>query len=115
MVCDNSRVNHKILKLFGLRMDLNNLNTVSNLINAMGYPIYILLDVPHLIKLVRNTIADLKVLVDSNGDKIEWKYFVSLHKLQTEEGLHMANKLRKSHVEHFKNRMKVYIVFYTTL
>jgi hypothetical protein len=70
-------------------------------------PINIVFDACHMIKLVRNTFADFKVLKNSAGHDIKWEYIESLHKLQSEEGVHAANKLRKNHIEFRKQKMKV--------
>lgn len=60
-----------------------------------------------MLKLIRNVLGDWKVLFDSDGNKIEWKYIVSLAFLQETEGLRGGNKLRLNHVRYFKMKMKV--------
>ncbi|XP_059474657.1 uncharacterized protein LOC132196191 isoform X1 [Neocloeon triangulifer] len=67
----------------------------------------VLLDAVHMLKLLRNTLGDKKLLFDSSGGRIEWRYIKSLHELQVREGLHFANKLRAAHIEYWKNKMKV--------
>ena len=44
--------------------------------------IYILLDVCHMLKLLRNTLGSYGILIDSDGNEICWKYIVELQKLQ---------------------------------
>ena len=46
--------------------------------------IFILLDVCHMLKLVRNTLADTGILL-ADGGKNLWQYIVSLQKLQDTE------------------------------
>ena len=58
--------------------------------------IYVLLDICHMLKLVRNSFATCTVVKDSIGDLVRWQFINELHKLQTREGLHLANKLRKT-------------------
>jgi len=50
-----------------------------------------------MLKLMRNALADISVLIDGDGKKIKWQYFKYLHELQSEEGLLAANKLNKRH------------------
>lgn len=47
----------------------------------------VLLDVCHMLKLVRNTFGTGEILIDDNGNKIMWQYLVELEKLQEKEGL----------------------------
>lgn len=46
-----------------------------------------------MLKLVRNSLAEKKSLVDGQGNFIKWEYVERLHKLQLQEGLHLGNKL----------------------
>lgn len=64
-------------------------------------------DPSHMYKLVRNTIGDKKNLQNMNGDKISWSYITFLHEMQEIEGLRMANKLTKAHINYKKQIMKV--------
>ncbi len=68
---------------------------------------YALLDVCHMLKPVRNTLADGGILKDKQGNKIHWQYFVELHKLQTTEGLRLRKKFKKVHLEWRQQKMKV--------
>ena len=61
--------------------------------------IYVFLDVCHMLKLERNTLAEKGILVHKNGGKILWQYIVDLEKLQNEEGLRLGNKLKKAHIQ----------------
>ena len=75
--------------------------------NCENKSIFVILDAAHLIKLVRNTLGDLKTIISKNGEAIRWYFVQELYNLQTEEGLHLANKLRRRHVEYNKYKMKV--------
>ena len=50
-----------------------------------------------MLKLVRNTLADKKFMVDSDDNFVQFEYIEKLHKLQISEGLHLGNKLRRSY------------------
>ena len=69
--------------------------------------IYIMLDVCHMLKLVRNTLGDGSIFIDKNGNKIQWQYIAKLQKLQDEEGLRLGNKLKLAHIQWRQQKMKV--------
>ena len=69
--------------------------------------VHILLDVCHMLKLIRNTLGDGGIIVDGSGKKIFWKYIDDLHKLQDNEGLRLGNKLKTSHIKWRQQKMKV--------
>ena len=59
--------------------------------------------------LIRNAFEHFRVFLDQNDQKIKFAYIVDLHDLQEYENMHLANKLKSSHV-HFKRQiMKVYL------
>lgn len=67
------------------------------IINSItGEKLWIFWDPCHMLKLVRNTLGDKKVLIDSNGGIIKWEFLTKLHQLQMDEGLHAATKLKKN-------------------
>ena len=68
--------------------------------------VFIILDICHMLKLMRNTLGDGGILVDADGQKIRWQYLVELNKLQQEEGLHLANKLSTCWMASTKNESK---------
>lgn len=55
--------------------------------------IYVFLDPCHMLKLVRNTLGELKT-IEWGKEYVDWKYIKFLHILQEEEGLHLGNKLK---------------------
>lgn len=68
--------------------------------------ILVFLDPCHLIKLVRNSLGDKKVLRYKNKI-IKWEYIEKIYNFQIKEGLHSANKLTKKHIIYSNNRMNV--------
>lgn len=108
LTCDGLRSNINMFEKLGCNLNIKH----NNFQNWFKHPatdinIYVFLDPSHMLKLVRNALGNKKQLLDNNGNKIEWKYFKELHKLQESEGLHLANKLRTKHLEYHKNKMKV--------
>jgi hypothetical protein len=69
--------------------------------------VHIILDPCHMVKLLRNTLADWHILVDEDGRKIKWEFFKTLVDLQQTEGLHAANKLTQRHINFKQEIMKV--------
>ena len=45
--------------------------------------VYAFLDICHMIKLIRNTLGDKKILVAGDGQTINWKYIVELQNSKT--------------------------------
>ena len=69
--------------------------------------VFFIFDPCHMLKLVRNLFADFAQLLDGDGGEIRWFFLVELHRLQDQEGLLIANKLRDSHIAWKKQVMKV--------
>ena len=65
------------------------------------------MDPPHLIKLTRNTLGDLGILIDGMGNPVKWEYIRHLHTLQKSEKLHLGNKITLEQIDYKKNKMKV--------
>jgi len=70
-------------------------------------PVYLFFDACHMIKLVRNTLGDKQILLNSNGDKIEWSFIKELYYKEKQEGLKVATKLSHKHVYYFNEKMNV--------
>lgn len=68
--------------------------------------IYVILDVAHMLKLVRNCIGT-RNLVDGDGHVISWEYFKSLYEAQKNLSWNLGNKLTKAHMEWDKKKMSV--------
>lgn len=74
---------------------------------ATGKAIYIILDICHMMKLVRNNLGLKWVLYDKAGKQIKWDYIVELENLQRENKLHLATKLTQQHIKFHNSKMKV--------
>ena len=59
----------------------------------------ILLDACHMLKLIRNYLAFGTEFQDEHGGVISWKYVDELHKLQSQEGLRLGNKLKRADID----------------
>ena len=69
--------------------------------------IQIFLDPCHMLKLIRNLFGEYSYLKDDQGNGIKFSYIQNLHLLQEKYGLHLRNKLRKTHIEFKKKKMNV--------
>lgn len=69
--------------------------------------VYIILDICHMIKLIRNSFATSINMHDICGNKIDWQYIVNLVYLQEQEGLRAATKLSRRHLEWKREKMNV--------
>ena len=74
---------------------------------SCDYPLYFFADPPHMLKLARNALGELKVFVDQEGRNIEWRFITLLHDEQTKLGLKFANSLSTRHVEYKRTKMNV--------
>ena len=111
ITCDGLASNLTLMKLMGASLDTDNLQTELNLTDK-GEPINFVFDNCHLVKLVRNCLGDYKVL-KHNGNEIKWDYIAALQLLQEKEGLLVANKLKKPHINYSKQIMKVNLAVQT--
>lgn len=75
--------------------------------------IYIFWDAAHMVKLVRNTLGDKKVLINNNGKQIKWNDIQTLQEIQESKGLHAANKLKQKHIRFYENKMNVCLAVQT--
>lgn len=67
-----------------------------------GSKVYIMYDPSHMEKLIRNTLGNVRILLD--GDKkIEWKYFEDLVQFSRSNSMGLALKINKRHLE-FEDR-----------
>ena len=107
LTCDGPSCHFSMLSALGASLHLANMIPYFPHPNNNKEKIYVLLDVCHMLKLVRNTLAEKGILVDKDGGKILWQYLVDLERLQNDEGLRLGNKLKKAHIQWKQQKMKV--------
>lgn len=69
--------------------------------------IHIIQDPCHMLKLVRNALADREILYDSENNKIEWKYFTKLHAIGQNTKFMQVHKMTKRHTQWAERIMHV--------
>lgn len=103
VTCDGTEVNLKMFRNVGITMDEPHFShPCDSSVNVYG-----ICDVCHMLKLVRNALADLKVLRDAENKEIKWSYIQNLVDVQETAGIRAANKVNVNHVNFHKHKMKV--------
>jgi len=99
MTCDAPPTNISTLKKFGASFDLSGIKSSFSHPSDHTKSVAVILDPCHMLKLARNTLTNLKVLKDPEGNEIRWDFIEKLHEVQEEAGLRAGNKLRKAHIQ----------------
>ncbi len=107
VTCDGLAANISTLRKFGISFDPTCFQCSFPHPSDPTQKITVMLDACHLLKLARNTLSDLKVLIDPDGKQIKWDFVEKLHNIQTEEGLRAGNKIRQDHISWRRQKMKV--------
>ncbi|KAG7453457.1 DNA transposase THAP9 [Solea senegalensis] len=106
LTCDGPACHFTMLKTLGVNLEVNSMTP--SFPNPADYSqvVHVLLDVCHMTKLLRNTLAEGGLLQTARGD-IRWQYIVELSKLQEVEGQRLGDKLKMAHERWEKEKMKV--------
>lgn len=108
ITCDGPSCNFTMLKELGCCLeDIQNMKTYFFHPADPNRKVYCILDPCHMLKLFRNNLASLQEFIDPNGEKVCWKYIQHLYEFQESQNIYVANKLRKAHMEWYKQKMKV--------
>lgn len=107
LIFDGAQSNIRMAKKLGAEINFTEKSSMYFPNPITKEPIFIIIDACHAIKLVRNALATRKVLYDSEGNAIEWKYFQALVNEQYKYGLHTAMKIRKHHLNWAQEKIKV--------
>ena len=107
ITCDGPSCHISMLRNLGASMDPSNLDPSFLDPSDAKRRIHVLLDVCHMLKLVRNTLGSCGLICDSTGGKVRWQYIQALNNLQQQEGLRLGNKLKPVHIAWNAQKMKV--------
>lgn len=77
-----------------------------------GNKIHIMLDPPHMEKLVRNALGTRGIFVNERNERIEWRFIEKLYQYSKENNL-CTHKLSKKHIQWSRNPMNVRIATQT--
>ena len=95
---DGPTTRQAMLKKLGVQLSADNMQAYFLHPCDKDKKIYVFLDACHMMKLVRNTMSEWKILKDEDGNTIKWKFIQELHELQEKEGLRLENILQSLHV-----------------
>lgn len=95
LTCDGAPTNFATYLNLGCNFDFPEIKT------SFKHPcrdlnIYCIFDPPHMLKLIRNVFAETNLI--SKKGEIKFEFVQSLHEIQQEEGLRLANKLCDAHI-----------------
>lgn len=101
VVFDGAFTNQQTATLLGCNLDVGEMKTWFQHPQAPGSHVYVIFDVCHMIKLVRNLFGDFKTIqLQSDGELklIQWCFLEDLNAVQEMLGFSFANKLKKKHI-----------------
>ena len=98
VTCDGPAPHFAMMRELGVSLNPENMTTFFTNDDMESKKTYIFLDVCHMLKNVRNILRNHE-LVDSDGNKISWKYIIELAKLQEREGLRYMIKNKNRYLK----------------
>lgn len=113
IVFDGHSSNKRMCTLLGANLRLESDLFQPYFLAYNGHPVFILFDVPHMEKLIRNVLANHKYLSIANKNKIEWKFYVELVKLAKTEGFVLTHNMTLAHIEWKNRKMNVELAVQT--
>ena len=110
VVFDGTFTNQQTAKRLGCKMKVGEIQPWFPHPWKLSSRIYIIFDICHMLKLMRNLLGDYKVTYkEENGQlqEIKWQYIDNLNSIQEELGFTLANKLKKKLILWMKHKMNV--------
>ena len=104
---DGLHANQKTLEKLGGSLKPENLRASFPHPECSQYTIGAIFDACHMMKLARNMLCEHQEINIPRVGKAKWQHIEQLYKQQTKEGLHLANKLTKCHINYKTQKMKV--------
>lgn len=107
LVFDGTQANLSMAHLLGCNLKID---PEKPLVTKFEHPcsdhsVHVLLDVMHMLKLVRNTLHSRKVIKTPRGEA-KWEFLEKLNEFQIENGAKLGNKLSNNHIHFSNNKMK---------
>ena len=110
LVFDGTFGNQSTAVQLGCDMDASNVQSYFPNPVLPSERVYVIFDVCHMLKLIRNLLGDKKVIyAETNGSlmPIKWQYIEELNNVQQDLGFTLGNKLKKKHIAWAKHKMNV--------
>jgi hypothetical protein len=112
ITCDGPSTHLTMMRELGGKLDPEDMKTYFSHPTCPNQRVHLILDLVHMLKLVRNSLATKKIIKSSSGE-VKWDFIEKLHYFQEKEGLRAGTKLRSQHIEWERNKMKVNIAAQT--
>lgn len=106
IVFDGYSANKQMCTALGANLDIFSKDFQPYFVAKNGDLIWILFDICHMEKLIRNAIAKKHKLYDEFGQEIDWELFEYLVKFK-ERGFALTHKLNRRHLDWNRRKMKV--------
>lgn len=108
ITCDGDSTNCSALLNLGCNIFVENYNDIKNFFihPSENCEVRVILDACHMLKLVRNALADYKEFL-CDEDPIKWQYLIDLHNMQKTLTFKFKNKLTSQCINYQQNKMKV--------
>lgn len=107
VTCDGTSCNLSMLSALGVSLAEPRMKSWFPHPSDPSRRVYAILDACHMLKLMRNLLAEKELIRDGAGRTVAWHYIMCLDRLQQKEGLHAGNKLRRRHIDFHQQKMKV--------
>ena len=101
VVFDGCPTNQSIAKVLGCQMKVSHIKPWFPHPKLSASKVYVIFDVCHMIKLIRNVLGDYRIILNETEhgtERIEWKYIEQLNNVQEDIGFTFANRLKKKHI-----------------
>lgn len=105
LTCDGPSCYFAMMKSLGANMNVIGLDPSFPHPSDQSIKVHIILDVCHMLKLLRNSFAEIGIFKISDGQTISWQYIEELNKLQEKAGLRLGNKLKSAHIDWRKQKI----------
>jgi hypothetical protein len=104
---DGLAANQKTVQKLGCTLDPDNLVSTFPHPECSDISVAVIFDPCHMLKLARNALNEYQIITVPNVGKAKWQHIEMLHSKQSDEGLTLANKVTKAHINFKRQKMKV--------
>lgn len=104
---DGAPANLKTAEILGASLNIDDLKCSFPHPCNQDFPVYVLLDPCHMLKLIRNLLGSIGTIQIPGRGRVEWQIIVKLEELQRKEGLRLGNRLTYRHIAYSNQKMKV--------
>ena len=110
VVFDGCPTNQSTAKVLGCQMKVSHIKPWFPHPKLPASKVYVIFDVCHMIKLIRNLLGDYRIILNEtehSTERIDWKYIEQLNNVQEDIGFTFANRLKKKHIMWRKHKKNV--------